>query len=335
MGRHTISHAEELFSGEAYHPGAFNAQRGVALTPLVYCSPLSLVAPNFTAYLNAQTIPSGAVTMNGGLVSNSVGRADVSRGIRIVASGAATAILTFTGTDMYGDTVTEAIQLNGATPVFGLKAFNTVTGISSNGAVGGGVTINAGTADILVADVDCIAASQAQAATVTLNGACAYGSPAHAVFDCPRAIVIDADGATTNVATVTGKDIYGETMREAITFNGTTAVNGKKAFIRVDSITVAGTPDAVNVFIGTTNILGLPVKVLDNGLIMAVENELPKIDTLGTFVAGVTTTATTTTGDVRGTYLPNVTPTGVVSVCLLCYVHDRSTKVGAYGVTQA
>jgi hypothetical protein len=60
----------------------------------------------------------------------------------------------------------------------------------------------------------------------------------------------------------------------------------------------------------------------------------------GTFVAAVTTAATTTSGDVRGTYVPSSATNGtkrlVMGVLLPAIaVGPNSTRTGALGVTQA
>ena len=60
----------------------------------------------------------------------------------------------------------------------------------------------------------------------------------------------------------------------------------------------------------------------------------------GTFVAADTATATTTTGDVRGTYTPATASDGIVRTVMTIAlpaiaVGPNATRVGALGVTQA
>jgi len=58
--------------------------------------------------------------------------------------------------------------------------------------------------------------------------------------------------------------------------------------------------------------------------------------TTGTFAAAVTTSpATTTTGDVRGTYLVPSASDGTKRLTLWVFVFDNDTQVGLYGVAQA
>ena len=148
-------------------------------------------------------------------------------------------------------------------------------------------------------------------------------------------------GVAPVTVTVSGWDYYGQPMSEAITSSAavSTAVNGKKAFYQVSTVSVsAATGTALTV--GTTDIIGIPVRVVDAGYIVGVNwaNTLAR-DT-GTFVQADTATATTTTGDVRGTYKPSTATNGysriVMTVgCNAIMVGPNATRVGALGVTQA
>ena len=85
-------------------------------------------------------------------------------------------------------------------------------------------------------DADGICAQQtlAAAGNALINGALA--SSGVVTLDVPRNVIVDAAGAATAVLTVTGTDVYGVPMSEAITLNGTTAVAGKKAFKTITSV---------------------------------------------------------------------------------------------------
>jgi len=108
--------------------------------------------------------------------------------------------------------------------------------------------------------------------------------------------------------TVSGYDIYGVPMTEVIPLTtgstGGTAVNGKKAFKYIASVTPSGT-QAVTFSVGTTNIFGLPLRSDTFGDVLiyyaASLNPVPIVSATG-YVSAVTTPSTTTTGDVRGTY---------------------------------
>jgi hypothetical protein len=185
-----------------------------------------------------------------------------------------------------------------------------------------------------VADVDGIAVAQAVAGAGNLTLTAGAAS-----LDVARNITIDSAGAgdTTQTATVTGTDIYGVTMVEDIAFNGTTEVAGLKAFKTVTQVAIDAAT-AGNVNVGFGDVLGLPYRVDENGLIMAYADgalDLTTSAVLGTFAPAVTTDpATGVTGDVRGTYNPNTTLDGTVEFAVLIKVASVETKVGAFGVDQ-
>ena len=159
-------------------------------------------------------------------------------------------------------------------------------------------------------------------------------------LDCPRAVQVTqvSAGVSANF-TVKGFDIYGQPMSELIASTSGSTVNGKKAFSQILSIAVSGgTTTAVTV--GTTDILGCPVRVSDLGYIQDVGWANTLARDAGTAVAAdMTNPATTTTGDVRGTYLPSSASNGsnrlVYAVALPAIaVGPNATRVGALGVTQ-
>jgi hypothetical protein len=144
-------------------------------------------------------------------------------------------------------------------------------------------------------------------AAATINGASAISGTAY--FDVPRAVSIVSSnvGDTTQTVTVRGTDFYGQAMTETIAANGTTTVNGKKAFFTVTSVKYSANL-AGNLSVGTTDILGLPAALYGAGYVLK-EISNGAAATAGTFVAAATVTPTATTADVRGTYVPNARPT--------------------------
>ena len=162
-------------------------------------------------------------------------------------------------------------------------------------------------------------------------------------LDVPRAVSVTTGSGspTSRNFTVSGYDYYGQPMSEVIASSATqsTAVNGKKAFYQISGITVSG-GTVVAITIGTTDILGLPVRVTDAGYLARVGYNNTLAEDAGTFVAAATATATTTTGDVRGTYVPSAATDGikrlVVGILLPAIaVGPNATRTGALGVTQA
>ena len=162
-------------------------------------------------------------------------------------------------------------------------------------------------------------------------------------LDVPRAVATTtgAGSPTTRNVTISGYDYYGQPMSEVIATGAvaSTTVNGKKAFFQISSITISGSP-VVTVAVGTTDILGVPVRMTNVAYVSSVRWDSTLAMDAGTFVAAVTTAATTTSGDVRGTYVPSSATNGtkrlVMGVLLPAIaVGPNSTRTGALGVTQA
>lgn len=158
----------------------------------------------------------------------------------------------------------------------------------------------------ITADADGISVLQttAGAADLTITGAVATDSVA--TLDVPRNVTLT--GATTDhsavTATVTGTDAYDNAVVENITCPNNNTVAGKKAFKTVTSVSVDGAIATTGISVGFGDVLGLPV-FLPNGVHVLKELQDDAAPTAGTFVAGVTSEPTATTGDVRGTYDPN------------------------------
>ena len=171
---------------------------------------------------------------------------------------------------------------------------------------------------------------------VTLNGTVLQ-------LDVPRAVSVTTGAGTPTARnfTVSGYDYYGQAMSEVIASSAvaSTAVNGKKAFYQISGITVSG-GTVVAITIGTTDILGIPVRVTDAGYIARAGYNNTLAADAGTFAAAATATATTTTGDVRGTYVPSAATDGIKRLVMgillpAIAVGPNATRVGALGVTQA
>ena len=191
-----------------------------------------------------------------------------------------------------------------------------------------------------------IAASQTAAAAgaVTLTAGTSVRSVTNASgstvlqLDCPRAVKVNC-GTTARAFTVSGYDYYGQVMTETITVAvAGTAVTGKKAFWQISGVTIAGS--ATVVVVGTSDVLGIPVRVFNAAYITSVKSNSTLAQDAGTFVAADTATASATTGDVRGTYVPATASDGTVRTVMTIAlpgiaVGPNATRVGALGVTQA
>jgi hypothetical protein len=172
---------------------------------------------------------------------------------------------------------------------------------------------------------------------VTLN----TGSIGYAL-DVPRALIITIGAGTiaNQTITITGFDYFGQPMSEAIATGTTqsTTVSGKKAFYIVTSITTTGAVGGT-VAVGTTDLLGIPVRVANAAYIVSVKSNNTLAQDAGSFVAADTATATTITGDVRGTYAPATASNGIVRTVMTISlpgiaVGPNATRIGALGVNQ-
>lgn len=170
---------------------------------------------------------------------------------------------------------------------------------------------------------------------VVVNGVTRY------TCDVPRTVSITSGGVDTGITfLVVGFDQYGYAMSEAITGASTATAVGKKAFKSVISITPSGAA-AGTVTAGTSDVFGLPVAVVDAVYIANAKWNATLAANAGTFVAADATTATTITGDVRGTFAQagaasNGTRRLVITISLSTLnVGGQQSVVGVLGVTQA
>lgn len=186
----------------------------------------------------------------------------------------------------------------------------------------------------IVADVDGVCAAQAiaGAADALINGALSSGGVVVA-FDVPRGVQVDSSdaGDTTQTVTVTGKDVYNQSMVETIALNGTTDVLGKKAFSSISRVAVSALMTG-NLTVGTTSKLGLPYRPVVGGFLRGRANE----DTAdaGTYVAPERTASTATTADVRGTYAPAGTLNGTNVFVVSIAVANGPTNAAGFGIAQ-
>jgi len=161
-------------------------------------------------------------------------------------------------------------------------------------------------------------------------------------LDCARAVSITlATGGTPRTYTVSGYDYYGQPMTENILTVANATTPGKKAFYQISSVSTTGGGSVAALTVGTTDVIGLPVRVVDAGYLVGLGWANASTRATGTFVqADTTNPATSITGDVRGTFTPSSATDGikrlVVTVgCNAIMVGPNATRTGALGVTQA
>jgi hypothetical protein len=195
----------------------------------------------------------------------------------------------------------------------------------------------------IVAAVITTATTLTLAAGAGVTSATITGGGTGLQLDCPRAVsTTTGAGTPTSVnITVSGYDYYGQAMSEVIATGtvASTTVNGKKAFYQIASVVSSGA-SVVTVAVGTTDILGAPLRITDRGYVARVGWDNTLAQDAGTMTPAATLTATTTTGDVRGTYLPSSAADGIKRLVMgialpAIAAGPNATRVGALGVTQA
>lgn len=140
-------------------------------------------------------------------------------------------------------------------------------------------------------------------------------------LDVPRNITIASSGVdTARVFTITSKDEYGRTVVETITGVNAATVAGKKAHKSAITVSVDAAC-AGNISIGWGNVLGLPI-FLNSAVFVSKELQDAAVAAAGTFVYGDVTQPSATTGDVRGTYVPNAAPDGTKGYGIFVTVPD-------------
>jgi hypothetical protein len=144
-------------------------------------------------------------------------------------------------------------------------------------------------------------------------------------LDVPRNLTIVGSAGANHVVTVTGTDVHGQVMVENLTVNADTPVAGKKAFKTVTTVSVAAGASGDTIDLGWGDVLGLPV-FLPGAAHILKELQDGAAASAGTTVAGVSTAATATTGDVRGTYDPNAAADGAKVFKLVAALGDPAYK---------
>lgn len=187
------------------------------------------------------------------------------------------------GANMYVKNLTYAADTNGldGKPYFDLGVLNaaSATNILNAQSIAAGPTLTA------------------------FNGG--WNSPVADMGKFGRCLQYVLSGAGTPTITARGFDYLGQPMTEQVTGNGTTAVNGTKAFRRITSITAGAT--AVNISVGTRDALGLPYAIVGD---VVDYTDGVRSGTQGTIVVAPLTAQTISSADPRGTFAPNQATNG-------------------------
>lgn len=162
-------------------------------------------------------------------------------------------------------------------------------------------------------------------------------------LDVARNVVLTATHGSSLIAMtclVTGLDQYGQLMSELLTITATgtsKTATGKKAFKNIISYAFASAGNATTNTAGLAwgNSLGLPYRVDAAERVIPLGNAI--VDVSGTVTKADDTTATTSTGDVRGTYLPASACDGTkkYAVWLVPTDDQVAQPLGLFGNAQA
>lgn len=170
--------------------------------------------------------------------------------------------------------------------------------------------------------------------TTTVNGQTVL------VLDVPRNVTAAINTSVGNITVlVTGYDEYRVPLTESLAIAaGGTAVVGKKAwkYIRSIALTSDGNDSAKAINVGFGSLLGLPYKLAEKSDLLSMFFD-DALDVPSAIAVAVTTTASATTGDVRGTVavatVGNLNGTKTLKGWM--HVADPNTAAGLVGVTQA
>lgn len=169
-------------------------------------------------------------------------------------------------------------------------------------------------------DADAILAAQSiDPAGSTTTFAAAYVATEAQMGKWGRNVTVAASGAATSVVRVLGRDYMGQPMREHLTLNGASTVQGVRAFRYIDEVDWDLTA-ATTINLGIGNYFGLPYKCFT--MDSEIKNSAVAANA-GTFVAGLASTSTpnATNTDPRGLYLPvTVIPNASVRFEIRCVV---------------
>lgn len=203
------------------------------------------------------------------------------------------------------------------------------------GATGAGEAPNANTKTVTADTNGTSPLDQAAAlATTTVNGETVM------VLDVPRNVTAAINTAVGNITVlVTGYDQYYKPMSElmAIAAAGT-AVVGLKAFKYVRSIALTSDADdsAKVINVGFGSLLGLPYKLAAKSDLLSMFFD-DTLDVPSAVAVAITTAASTTTGDTRGTVAVATVGNmnGAKTLKGWMSVADPNTAEGLRGVAQA
>lgn len=265
------------------------------------------------------------------------GTLDVPRNLTATGSAGSDHVVTVTGTDADGSVVVESLTLSGTNTIAGKKAFKTVTGVAV--AVGAASdTLDLGWGDVLglpvyVSDAAAVVA-EFEDGVLLKREAQKHRVPfqidqTDLLAGTPISVLSPVAGTISKVVVMTWKAV---TTGGAITMKvNNTSVDGLSITVAdaaaagdVDQDTpTAGHASTVVAVDDELEIIPASEFAMAGAVTGYIEIELTSAQELdGTLVAGVTSKATATTGDVRGTYDPTTACDGATAFALLASLSD-------------
>jgi hypothetical protein len=323
--------------------GQFTAGFGTSDVQTISYAPYALSTSAIAAAANvvsgtAMTLVSTNSTSTGVSVSNSC--TNYNTGAQVTGLLMVDGFASFTG--VIASSILTVSALTG-TITIGMTL--TGTGVNTGTTIVNQLTGPAGGAGTYTVQGNNTASSTTMTAQATGTTALGqpFGAPASVYLWNPQALVsraVSVTGSTSSTGgniTIRGYDIYGVPMSEVIAAPaGATTVNGRKAFKYISSVVPAFT-DANNYSVGTTDIYGFPLRS-DFFSDVVINYNAAAVTANTGYVAAVTTSpATTTTGDVRGTYALQLASDGSkrLAICQFILPANMNSVTGLFGVTQA
>lgn len=310
---------------------------GVSKAPTYFVNLGSPDADDANGYVESQDLTAAGVfsvntTAAAAIAAAALaGTADVPR--NVVAAWTTAAVLTITGTDVDGNAMVESSA--SGTSFTGKKAFKTVTGISTSANITG---LTVGTGDVIgipvyVPHTSYLLGEMEDGALIGRpDRVYVQGQMLEAAIDAgtPLDLFSPVAGRIARVSTVARGTI---TTGGAITVEvNTVAVDGLSVVVADGAVageydTDIPTADHATAIVAVGDRIGIiPALTFNASADMGVIVEIIPDSVGGTLVAGVQTTPTALTGDVRGTYAPATNPDGTAAFQLLLALPDPAYR---------
>lgn len=146
-----------------------------------------------------------------------------------------------------------------------------------------------------------------------------------------RAVKVTSSGNdAAGSVTVSGWDLYGFPQTEKITGASGTAALGKKAWKFISGVKTTGLSGS-NIAVGTQDVFGFPIKATKFAYANIYWNSALITAITGFTSADVTTPATSTTGDPRGSYAVQSAADGTKQLTIIQMVTPAMVQAGAVG----